>query len=156
MKYQGSYMDSERAGLKDHAEHYPSSGFIDELAWGNIWVFWATQVSNPDAQTPVVRRNTACKDVQQSKIEYPHSPGNKLSAHSLKKIGVTLGMALSETCVMQQDSYLQECLRLYNELESWTADNYAYDWDNKAPALHVMLAQLFPSEMMQYSVNAQR
>lgn len=45
MKYQGTYMDSELAGLKDHAEHYPSSGYIDELAWGNIWVYWATSVS---------------------------------------------------------------------------------------------------------------
>lgn len=44
MKYQGTYMDSDLDGLKDHGKHYPSTGYVDELAWGNIWVYWATGV----------------------------------------------------------------------------------------------------------------
>lgn len=36
----------------------------------------------------------------------------------------------------------------YDKLNSWKADNYAYDWDNKSPALHVLLTQIYPSEMM--------
>ena len=39
----------------------------------------------------------------------------------------------------------------YDKLNSWKADNYAYDWDNKSPALHVLLTQIFPSEMMKVS-----
>ncbi len=38
----------------------------------------------------------------------------------------------------------------YDKLNSWKADNYAYDWDNKSPALHVLLTQIFPSEMMKW------
>ena len=45
MKYQGTYMDSELPGLKDHGKHYPSSNYEDELAWGNLWVYFATGVS---------------------------------------------------------------------------------------------------------------
>ncbi len=50
MKYQGTYMDSDLDGLKDHGKHYPSTGYIDELAWGNIWVYWATGVSSSSLQ----------------------------------------------------------------------------------------------------------
>ena len=39
-------MDSDLDGLKDHGKHYPSTGYVDELAWGNIWVYWATGVSS--------------------------------------------------------------------------------------------------------------
>ena len=44
-RYQGSYMMSEVPGLKDHGKHYPSSSYIDELAWGNLWLYFATGVS---------------------------------------------------------------------------------------------------------------
>ena len=54
----------------------------------------------------------------------------------------------------QEEDYLTEALQWYDKLRSWTADNYAYDWDNKAPGLHVLFAQIFPSDMMQYSINA--
>lgn len=56
---------------------------------------------------------------------------------------------------LQEEEYLQEALGWYAKLKSWSADNYAYDWDNKAPGLHVLFAQIFPSDMMQYSINAQ-
>lgn len=59
------------------------------------------------------------------------------------------------TCLLQEEEFLQDCLKFYDKLESWSSDNYAYDWDNKAPALHVLLSQIFPSEMMKYAVNAQ-
>ncbi len=36
-------MDSQDPGLKDHAKHYPSSGYHDELAWGALWIYLATQ-----------------------------------------------------------------------------------------------------------------
>ena len=55
----------------------------------------------------------------------------------------------------QEEDFLQASLKFYDKLESWSSDNYAYDWDNKAPALHVLLSQIFPSEMMKYSTNAQ-
>ena len=55
---------------------------------------------------------------------------------------------------MQEEAYLQEALKWYEKLTSWSASNYAYDWDNKAPGLHVLFAQIFPSDMMQYSINA--
>lgn len=55
----------------------------------------------------------------------------------------------------QDEFYLQECLKWYDKLTSWSSDNYAYDWDNKAPGLHVLLSQIFPSDMMKYSINAQ-
>ena len=48
----------------------------------------------------------------------------------------------------QEDEYLQTATMYYDKLNSWKADNYAYDWDNKSPALHVLLTQIFPSEMM--------
>ena len=56
---------------------------------------------------------------------------------------------------VQEEGFLQDCLKFYDKLDSWSSDNYAYDWDNKAPALHILLAQIFPSEMMKYSVHAQ-
>ena len=67
MKYQGSYMDSELAGLKDHAKHYPSSGYIDELAWGNLWVYWATQVSPQlqDQSTTLCRKQDTASSNEQ-------------------------------------------------------------------------------------------
>ncbi len=45
VKYQGTYMDSELPGLMDHGKHYPSSNHLDELAWGNLWLYFATAVS---------------------------------------------------------------------------------------------------------------
>lgn len=39
-------MDSELPGLKDHGKHYPSSNYIDELAWGSLWLYFATAVSS--------------------------------------------------------------------------------------------------------------
>jgi len=30
----------------------------------------------------------------------------------------------------------------YDKLKNWKAENYAYDWDNKAPALHVLFNQV--------------
>lgn len=48
----------------------------------------------------------------------------------------------------QEDEYLQTATMYYDKLNSWKADNYAYDWDNKSPALHVLLTQIYPSEMM--------
>ena len=56
---------------------------------------------------------------------------------------------------VQEEEFLQEALGWYSKLKSWSANNYAYDWDNKAPGLHVLFAQIFPSDMMQYSINAQ-
>ena len=40
-------MDSDLPGLKDHGKHYPSSDFVDELAWGNLWMYFATSVRFP-------------------------------------------------------------------------------------------------------------
>lgn len=96
-KHPGSYMDSQLPGLKDSAKHYPSSGWHDEMAWGALWLHFATG----------------------------------------------------------EESYLQECLKWYDKLNAWSSENYAYDWDNKAPGLHVLLSQIFPSDMMKYSINAQ-
>ncbi len=50
--------------------------------------------------------------------------------------------------MLQEDEFLQTATMYYDKLNSWKADNYAYDWDNKSPALHVLLTQIFPSEMM--------
>lgn len=50
--------------------------------------------------------------------------------------------------LLQEDDYLQTATMYYDKLNSWKADNYAYDWDNKSPALHVLLTQIYPSEMM--------
>ena len=44
LKHQGTYMDSELVGLKDHGKHYPSSNYDDELAWGALWLYFATGV----------------------------------------------------------------------------------------------------------------
>ncbi|BDA42119.1 Endoglucanase B [Coccomyxa sp. Obi] len=55
-----------------------------------------------------------------------------------------------------EDDYLQTATMYYDKLNSWKADNYAYDWDNKSPALHVLLTQIYPSEMMKYGVNAKQ
>ena len=43
-KYQGTYMKSQVAGMKDHAKHYPSSNWHDEMAWGALWLHFATGV----------------------------------------------------------------------------------------------------------------
>lgn len=43
-KYPGSYMKSKVAGMKDHAKHYPSSNWHDEMAWGALWLHFATGV----------------------------------------------------------------------------------------------------------------
>ena len=48
------------------------------------------------------------------------------------------------------------CCRYYEMLQSWSGDNWSYDWDNKAPGMHVLLTQLFPSEMMPYAQNAKK
>ena len=50
--------------------------------------------------------------------------------------------------LLQEDGFLQTATMYYEKLNSWKADNYAYDWDNKSPALHVLFAQIFPSDMM--------
>lgn len=50
--------------------------------------------------------------------------------------------------ILQEDEYLETATMYYDKLNSWKADNYAYDWDNKSPALHVLLTQIYPSEMM--------
>ena len=46
-KYPGTYMKSKVAGMKDHAKHYPSSNWHDEMAWGALWLHFATGVSPP-------------------------------------------------------------------------------------------------------------
>lgn len=61
-KHPGSYMDSQLPGLKDSAKHYPSSGWHDEMAWGALWLHFATGVSHP-----VWRRRRL--------LMYPYSPG---------------------------------------------------------------------------------
>jgi hypothetical protein len=56
-------MDSDLPGLKDHGKHYPSSNHIDELAWGNLWMYFATGVSSPPP--PFVVGCTLCyRDAQ--------------------------------------------------------------------------------------------
>ena len=50
-KYPGSYMKSKVAGMKDHAKHYPSSNWHDEMAWGALWLHFATGVS-PEYRFP--------------------------------------------------------------------------------------------------------
>lgn len=44
-EHKGSYMKSKLEGLKDHGKHYPSSNYNDELAWGALWLYFATGVS---------------------------------------------------------------------------------------------------------------
>ena len=46
-KHPGTYMKSKVAGMKDHAKHYPSSNWHDEMAWGALWLHFATGVSPP-------------------------------------------------------------------------------------------------------------
>lgn len=36
-------LPSANAGLKTHAELYPSTGYHDELAWAATWLYKATQ-----------------------------------------------------------------------------------------------------------------
>jgi hypothetical protein len=44
MEHPGSYMKSKQEGLKDHGKHYPSSNYNDEMAWGALWLYFATGV----------------------------------------------------------------------------------------------------------------
>ena len=44
--------------------------------------------------------------------------------------------------VLQDPEYLKIATQHYDKLNNWKADNYAYDWDNKSPALHVLLNQV--------------
>ena len=48
-EHPGTYMKSKLEGLVDQGKHYPSSGFNDELAWGAIWLYFATGVSQHHA-----------------------------------------------------------------------------------------------------------
>ena len=45
-------------------------------------------------------------------------------------------------CAQQEEEYLKAATGFYDKLTSWKADNYAYDWDNKSPALHVLFSQV--------------
>ena len=44
MEHPGTYMKSKQEGLKDHGKHYPSSNTNDEMAWGALWLYFATGV----------------------------------------------------------------------------------------------------------------
>ena len=44
LEHPGSYMKSKQEGLKDHGKHYPSSNYNDEMAWGALWLYFATGV----------------------------------------------------------------------------------------------------------------
>ena len=44
MEHPGTYMKSKQEGLKDHGKHYPSSNYNDEMAWGALWLYFATGV----------------------------------------------------------------------------------------------------------------
>ena len=48
--------------------------------------------------------------------------------------------------VLQEEEYLKIATAHYDKLKNWKADNYAYDWDNKSPALHVLFNQVAPPE----------
>ena len=48
--------------------------------------------------------------------------------------------------LLQEEEYLKVATAHYDKLKNWKADNYAYDWDNKSPALHVLFNQIAPSE----------
>ena len=48
--------------------------------------------------------------------------------------------------LVQEEEYLKIATAHYDKLKNWKADNYAYDWDNKSPALHVLFNQIAPSE----------
>lgn len=49
----GSYMNTSSLGIQIHAALYPSTGYIDELAWAAAWLYKATNTSQylTDAQT---------------------------------------------------------------------------------------------------------
>ena len=47
---------------------------------------------------------------------------------------------------LQEEMYLKVATTHYDKLNNWKADNYAYDWDNKSPALHVLFNQIAPPE----------
>ena len=49
---------------------------------------------------------------------------------------------LKPTAAVQDAEYLEVASDHYAKLKNWKADNYAYDWDNKSPALHVLFSQL--------------
>ena len=51
MEHPGSYMKSKSEGLKDHGKHYPSSNTNDEMAWGALWLYFATGVRRPAASS---------------------------------------------------------------------------------------------------------
>ena len=44
--------------------------------------------------------------------------------------------------VLQEAEYLKVATEHYDKLKNWKAENYAYDWDNMAPALHVLFNQV--------------
>ena len=48
--------------------------------------------------------------------------------------------------VLQEEEYLKVSTMHYDKLKNWKADNYAYDWDNKSPALHVLFNQVASPE----------
>ena len=52
---------------------------------------------------------------------------------------------------MQDAEYLEIAANHYAKLKNWKADNYAYDWDNKSPALHVLFNQVASPEAAQYA-----
>ena len=47
---------------------------------------------------------------------------------------------------LQDAEYLRIASEHYAKLKNWKADNYAYDWDNKSPALHVLFGQISSPE----------
>ncbi|CAK0782162.1 hypothetical protein CVIRNUC_005591 [Coccomyxa viridis] len=53
-----------------------------------------------------------------------------------------------------EEEFLKVATAHYDKLKNWKADNYAYDWDNKSPALHVLFNQIAPSEETKYMENA--
>ena len=48
--------------------------------------------------------------------------------------------------LLQEEEFLEIATAHYDKLKNWKADNYAYDWDNKSPALHILFNQIAPSE----------
>ena len=48
---------------------------------------------------------------------------------------------LNPVAAVQDAEYLKIASDHYAKLKNWKADNYAYDWDNKSPALHVLFNQ---------------
>lgn len=71
-----------------------------------------------------------------------------MSTNLEEAAAILLSSEMMNRGALQEDDFLQTATMYYDKLNSWKADNYAYDWDNKSPALHVLLTQIFPSEMM--------